>query len=134
MPDLNETRGILETAFMNGWGATTPVRFDNLAFSDDNLDAFVDVKMINYTSRNATIGCGFNKRKRHKGVLSLRVFVKQNIGAGQAYSYADQISTIMDNFSQGGMFTLASESTREGENEGGWYVVIVDIPYISDEV
>lgn len=133
MPDLNETRQMLETRFANGWGTTTPIRFDNITFDDTNLESFVDVRMINYTSRNVTIGSGLTKRKRHEGILSLRIFTKQNLGSGIAYEYADQISLLMDNFTQGNLFTMASEATRAGENEGGWYVVIVDVPYISDE-
>ena len=133
MPSLNKTRELLEVAFINGWGATTPIKFDNVVFNDKTPDAFVSVMMINYVSDNVCIGSALTKRIRHTGVLAIKVYVKQNIGTGQAYEYADQIRGIMDNLTQSNLFTTASNTRRSGEAEDGWFEMIVDVPYVSDE-
>jgi len=133
MPSLNGTREVLETLFIDGWAAKTPIKYDNVVFDDNGISEFVDMKMINYTTRNVNIGSGITKRKRHTGVFSIRIFTKQNTGTGKAYSYADDIGVIMDNFKDTNILTYASESRRSGEVEGGQYVLIVDVPYVSDE-
>lgn len=133
MPDLNKTRELLETAFINGWAATTEVKFDNVKFDDSLPDAFVSVMMINYTSVNVCIGSAITKRIRHEGVLAIKIYVKQDIGTGQAYEYADQIRGIMDNLTQNNLFTTASQARRNGATDDGWFGMIVDVPYVSDE-
>ena len=133
MPDLNETRSVLETAFINGWGATTPIKHENVVFDDRGISAFVSVKMINYVSDNVCIGSVDNKRIRHTGALHVKIYTKQNIGAGSAYDYADQVRGIMDNLLIGDLFTKASTSRVMGETEDGWFVTIVETPYSSDE-
>ena len=133
MPDLNKTRELLEVAFINGWGSTTPIKFDNVVFDDVVDDAFVSVMMINYTSDNVCIGSAITKRIRHKGVLAIKIYVKQNKGTGQAFEYADQIRGIMDNLTQNNLYTIASITRRNGSTEDGWFGMIVDVPYVSDE-
>ena len=133
MPDLNATREILESAFIAGWGVTTDIKFDNVVFDDTTIDAFVSVAMINYTTVNVCIGSAITRRVRHEGVLAIKIYVKQNIGTGQIYEYADQIRGIMDNFTQNNLFTKASLARRNGETKDGWYGMIVDVPYVSDE-
>lgn len=134
MPDLEKTKELLEVAFINGWGSTTPIKFDNLNFDQTGIKEYVEVRFINYSSKNPNIGSGLYKRKRHTGVLSIRVFVEKTKGTKKAYAYADQIASIMDNLMQSNLFTDASETRRVGETDGGWFVLIVDVPYISDEV
>lgn len=133
MPDLNDTRSILESAFVTGWGVTTPIKFDNVVFNDYDIDSFVSVTMINYTTNNVCIGSAITRRVRHEGVFAIKIYTKQNVGTGQAYGYSDQIRLIMDNFTQPNLFTKASMTRRNGEAEDGWYGLIVDVPYVSDE-
>jgi len=133
MPDLNKTRELLEVAFINGWGATTPIKFDNVVFDDDSSDAFVSVMMIPYTTTNVCVGSAVTKRLRHVGVLAIKIYVKQKTGTGVAYEHADSVRAIMDNLTQTDLFTKASETRRNGETEDGWFGLIVDVPYVSDE-
>ncbi len=134
MPTLNNTRAKLEEVFVAGWADKTPIKFDNVIFDDKASPNYVEIKIINYTTDNVTIGGGLTKRKRHTGVLAVKIFTEQNTGAGSAYSYADDVGAIMDNLSEVNLFTYSSEARRVGEEEGGRYVLIVDVPYISDEV
>ena len=134
LPTLNNTRVRLEEVFVAGWAGRTPISFDNVRFDGSTIESYVEIKFINYTTENATIGSGLTKRKRHTGVLAVKVFAKQNTGAGTAYSYADDVAAIMDNLLEVNLFTYSSEARRVGEEEGGRYVLIVDVPYISDEV
>lgn len=134
MPDLNKTRELLEAEFIAGWASTLPISHDNKQFDDTVIDAFVSMRFINYTSKNVTLGVDQAKRKRHEGVLSIKIYVKQNTGTGEAYDYADQISEIMGNINLSNLLTNASEVRRNGETKTGWFGLIVDSPYISDEV
>lgn len=133
MPSINGTRARLEAIFMAGWANRTPIKYDNVVFNDKEDDSFVSMRLINYTTTNATIGSGITKRKRHIGVFSVVIFTAQGIGSGTAYSYADDVAAIMDNLSETNLMTNASEARRAGEEEGGRYVLIVDVPYLSDE-
>mgnify|MGYP001121474965 CR=1 FL=1 len=133
MPSLDKTRELLEVAIINGWGATTPIKFENAKFDDTDIDAFISVMLINYTSENVCIGSAITKRIRHKGVLAVKVYTKKDIGSGEAYAYADQIRGIMDNLHQTNLFTLASETRKNSAADSGWFGLIVDVPYVSDE-
>lgn len=133
MPSLDKTRELLEVAIINGWGSTTPIKFENVKFDDTGIDAFISVMMINYTSSNVCVGSAITKRIRHKGVLAVKVYTKKDIGSGSAYIYADQIRSIMDNLHQTNLFTLASETRKNNVADSGWFGLIVDVPYVSDE-
>jgi len=133
MPDLNETRSLLELRFINGWAGSTPIKYDNVSFNDKNIDEFVSIKMIQYTSENVCVGSAITKRIRHQGVFAVKIYIKQNIGSGKAYEYADQVRGIMDNIVQDNLFTKASFTRSNGETEDGWFGLIVDTPYVSDE-
>lgn len=133
MPSLDKTRELLEVALINGWGSTTPIKFDNVKFDDKGIDAFISILFINYTSNNVCIGSAITKRIRHKGVLAVKVYTKQNIASSKAYAYVDQIRGLMDNIYQDNLFTKASMTRRNDVADDGWFSVIVDIPYTSDE-
>lgn len=134
MPNLNETKQALETMFTDGWGVTTPISYDNVSFDDTTIDEFVNVRFINLVSNNVNIGGAINKRKRHEGILSVKIFVKQRIGTGDAYTHAVSVANIMDNKTQSNLFTGVSDTRRLGEDDDGWFGLIVDVPYISDEI
>jgi len=133
MPSLDKTRELLEVALINGWASTTPIKFENVKFNDKGLNAFISVMLINYTSNNVCIGSAITKRIRHTGVLAVKIYIKQNIGSSQAYAYADQIRGLMDNLNQNNLFTKASMTRKNDVLDDGWFGLIVDVPYISDE-
>jgi len=133
MPNLDKTRELLETALIDGWGVTTPIKFDNVDFDDKNLAAFISVKFINYTSTNVGIGSAITRRVRHEGVLAVKIYIKKDIGTSKAYAYSDQIRGFMDNINQNNLFTKASMTRRNKEADVGWFGLIVDTPYVSDE-
>ncbi len=133
MPSLDKTRELLEVALINGWGSTTPIKFDNVKFDDHDIDAFISVTMINYTSNNVCVGSAITKRIRHIGVLAVKIYIKQNIGTSKAYVYADQVRGLMDNLNQTNLSTNASMTRKNDVPDDGWFGLIVDVPYISDE-
>ncbi len=133
MPNLDKTRELLEVAFIDGWGTTTPIKFDNVKFDDSNIDSFVSISFINYDSNNVNINSINLRRIRHTGVFATKVYVKQNIGSSKAYFFADKIRGIMDNLNQANLFTTASSTRRNGAKDDGWFGLIVDTPYTSDE-
>lgn len=133
MPNLNKTREYLVNAFEAGWGVTTPIAMENHAFDDSDVEKYVGLFLINYTSSNVNIGSAMNKRKRHNGVLQIKIYVKPDTGIKAAYEYADLIATFMDNINLSNLLTNSSETRRGGKTDSGFYTLIVDVPYLSDE-
>ena len=133
MPSLDKTRELLEVAMINGWNSTTPIKFENVKFDDTDIDAFISVMMINYTTKNVCVGSAITKRIRHTGVLAVKIYIKKDIGSGLAYTYADQVRGIMDNLNQTNLLTMASMTRKNDVPDDGWFGLIVDTPYISDE-
>ena len=62
----------------------------------------------------------------------IRIPLEQGIGL--AYTYSNSISEIMDNKCLlPNLFTLASMVRRVGDTEDGWFSLIQDVPFVSDE-
>ena len=133
MPNLNTTREQLISTFMTGWGSRTSVAQENHQFDDSSVVEYVSLTLINFNSRNATIGAATQRRKRHTGVLQIKIFVKPDTGIKAAYEHADAIAVFMDNINLSNLFTYSSDVRRGGETDSGFYTVIVDVPYFSDE-
>jgi len=134
MPNINDTRGILEAEFISQWGLTTEIAFDNSVFDDTVVDEYVGMRFLLTTTENVAIGSGLHKCVRHYGRLSIVVNISLNQGSGKAWEYADQIRVIMENKClSSGVFTTASETRRNGDTKDGWYSVICSIPFTSDE-
>lgn len=133
MPNLVDTREALESLITTGWGETTPIKYESVNFDDKGKDAFISIMLINYTSKNVCIGSADTKRIRHEGVLAVKINTKQNIGSVPAYTYAQQVKDILENIVQPNLFTLAAQTRKNKVVNDGWYCLIVDVPYVSDE-
>ena len=130
MPNINETRQILEEAFITGWGVTTPIAYDNV-IEDESIQEYVEMRYVPYDNTNASIG---NTLTRLEGAMVIAIYTKYNTGSGRAWDLADQVNLIMSNKCHAqGLFTVASKPRRNGDEKEGWFSVLCSIPFTSDE-
>ena len=135
MPTLLETASELDKLLKNGWGSKTPIAVDNIPFKEVKGQSYLSTKFIPYNTEDAIIGSFTCKRKRTVGVLSIMIRTPLESGIGLAYSFQEDISKIMDNQCLlSNLFTLTSDVRRVGDENDGWFKVICDIPFTSDNI
>lgn len=134
MPNSLETAVELNKMLETGWASATPIAAENVPFTEVEGQAYLETKYIEYTSDSATIGTSVGlKRERTEGVLFIRIRVPLDEGIGLAYQYADTISSFMSNKNPiPDLFTHTTMKRRSGDGEDGWYSVICDVPFTSD--
>ena len=132
MPTLLETAAELNKTLSSGWAATTEIALENVPFEETKGTPYLKTTFIPYITNNVTIGqC---KRKRTEGVFSIDIRTPLSQGIGLAYTYAGTIATIMDNKTLlPNLFTLSSTPRRVGDIGDGWFSLILDSRFISDE-
>lgn len=137
MPDLNETRAQLELAFINGWGGTTPIDYDNVVYDPENDGSYVKAKVEFTLSENVNVGAALagTIRQRHHGLFITNIYVPLNGGTGAAYDYADTYKGIMDNKNPvPNIFTLTSNVRPSGEQVDGYWSLVCMTEFYSDEM
>ena len=134
MPTINDTRYELEKLFINEWGLTTEIAYDNVPFDSSEVDEFVEIRFVVYDSQNMTIGSQLNKAIRHTGALLIYIYTKLNAGSGKAWAYADSVKDIMSNKQVASrLHTLETEIRRNGDGVDGYFSLICSVRYNSDE-
>lgn len=134
MPTILETAAKLDNMLKVGWAGTTPIAVDNIPFTETVGQAYLQTQFILYATYNANIGAALNLRKRSEGVLHIVIRTPINEGVGLAYSYAQTISGIMDNQNPlPNLFTYVTDIRRAGDGEDGWFTLLADVPFLSDE-
>lgn len=136
MPNLNTTRSHLETAFINGWGTTTPISYDNVNYQEVSGESYVRISIEFVDSSNVCIGGSVDgtKRQRHIGLVKLMIYTPINEGSGSAYTLADTYKTIMDNKTiNTDLYTGTTDVIRSGENVDGYYSLLCLTEFTSDE-
>jgi len=134
MPNLDTTRKDLSNLFTDGWNSTTPIVYDNIKSTNNSANEFVEVRFVVYDSNNIAVGSQDYKAIRHTGVFAVVINVELNNGSGNAWRYADQIKDFMSNKQvSSGLFTLGTEVRRNGDTQDGYFSLICDTRYSSDE-
>lgn len=136
MPDLNATRAALENAFITGWGATTPIAYDNVNYTQTLGQSFVRLSVDFLSSNNACVGSRVAglERQRHEGLVTLVIYVPLDEGTGAAYDLADTYKGIMDNQDiTTNLHTGTSDVRRSGEQVDGFWSIICLTTFTSDE-
>lgn len=135
MPTLLETAAELDNMLSLGWAGATPISVDNISFSETAGQAYLETKFIPYFSSNINIAASVQKRKRTEGVLFINIRTPLGKGIGLAYQYAQNIKDIMDNKNPiPNLLTYASNIQRIGDSKDGWFNLICEVPFISDEI
>ena len=126
----------IRTIFNTGWGATTPVAYENEPFTPptDASYAVLNVKPDDaFQNEIGSPGVQF----RHPGLIFVMIFSPPDTGNNAALALADTAaaifrrkrSTIVD-----GRILYRSPSIKPiGLTDEGWFQVNVTIPYIRDE-
>lgn len=134
MPNLIETASKLDEMLKTGWAGRTPIAVDNITFEQVKGQSYLETKFIPYITDNVNLASSVQKRKRTEGVLHIKIRTLLDEGVGLAYEYAGIIKDIMDNKSPlPNLFTYTTETRRAGDSEDGWFILICDVPFISDE-
>ena len=137
MPTLGQSKKELESFFIDGWGITTPILFDDVSLDMSNEDQWVRVIVQPYSNRNITIGNSMNSSgtRRDMGVVVIQVNVKKNIGSGTAWELVDQVKGIMVNKSiVSNLWTDSGDVRRSGAEESGFYQLSVSIKFVSNDI
>lgn len=135
MPTLVETASALDSMLKVGWAAATPIAVDNIQFDETQGQSYLETKFIPYFTSNVNINASEQKRKRTRGVLFVKIKTPLGAGIGLAYQYANDIQEIMDNKNPlENLFTEASTVNRVGDDKNGWFNLVCEVPFISDEI
>lgn len=135
MPTLLETASELDNLLNIGWADATPIAIDNIQFEETQDQAYLSTKFIPYFTENVNINASEQKRKRTRGVLFINIRTPLGDGIGLAYQYANDIQEIMDNRNPvSNLLTEASTINRVGDDKDGWFNLICEVPFISDEI
>lgn len=132
----------IENTFNISWGTTTPIRFDNVAFTPPDT-SWVSLEVWDGNSRKASLGTGIQLR-RAMGTVFIDIFTPLNGGSKPARALADQVSAIFRDVVVSGITFYEADITRIGEkyftNSGTgvpataqWYQVHIGIPFKYDE-
>ena len=74
----------IETAFISGWAAETPVAVENMGFNPDSgPDEFVQLIILDGDARQASLS-SINQVHRYSGLVQVSVYVRKNTGATRA--------------------------------------------------
>jgi len=134
MPTLLETASKLDKMLDVGWADRTPIAIENIHFDQVEGQSYLETKFIPYTSENVTISSASQKRERTEGVLFIRIRTPIDQGIGLAYEYAAVITNVMNNKNPlPNLFTYVTKVRRSGDGKDGWFSLICDVPFISDE-
>lgn len=132
----------IENTFNTAWGSTTPIRFDNVAFTPPET-SWVSLEVWDGKSNKASIGTG-SQLRRSIGTVFVTIFTPLNGGSKPARQLADQVSAVFRDLVVSGVTFYEADFSRVGEkyftNSGTgvpataqWYQIGVAIPYKYDE-
>ena len=144
----------IEGVFATGWGATTPVKYDNGSLLDTdgitpitttNGASWVSVEVWDGSTFQAALG-GANcvVPRRSVGTVFVTIFTPLKGGSKDARVYADQVKAIFRDVQVSGITFEEPDAIRLGEvyyaATGGvasgtaqWYQMKVAIPFEADE-
>lgn len=82
-------RKLLEQAFKDAWGARTPVKYENIAFTQPPNAAFVAAYLRWGDGGQVSLGPAGRRMERHTGALLVQIFVPENSGRGALEGHCD---------------------------------------------
>jgi hypothetical protein len=116
---------------INTWGVL-PASYDNVQFDSSSYDEWVRVTVIDGESFPRSI-VGGSCKVRRTGFVSVQIFTKQWLGSSLARQYADDISNLFSNTSDGTIVYETASGLRVGHSEDVYQYNVL-IPFIYDEV
>jgi len=131
----------IEDTFNASWGSTTPVRFDNVAFTPPKT-SWVSLEVWDGKSDKASLGIG-SQLRRSLGTVFISIFTPLNGGSKPARLLADQVSAVFRDIVVSEVTFYEADVSRVGEkyytNSGTgvpatsqWYQMNVAVPFKYD--
>ena len=129
---LASTITTLNAHFASGWGSTTPVAYDNVAFDVDLHPEFVSFSVSFGSQEQKSTGSPGHNFYRQKGIVSVRIFTPLDRGAKRGMQLADQISALFRTKTISGITFKSPSTTVVGQFDGS-YQVNIAISFFYDE-
>ena len=128
MANWDEINNALSTRLNDNW-VTTPIAWDNVPYDPTPNQEWVRAAMIPTVTENAALA----DATRRQGIYAIQIFTPLNRGSGRAYELADMLSAIFSNQQFSNVVCYAAETTRIGDEGNGWYEVVLQINFWSQE-
>ena len=131
-----EAKNNLVKEFINEYGSTTPVLYDNDegGFTKPTDSAWVKFSVTNNDAFQATLGLAPSRRYERMGIIGAQVYIPTNPGT---YDGDILCQTIVDIYESKRLYTDIICGTgiikEYGVTEEDWYLFNVIIPYTFDE-
>lgn len=125
----------VENRFMDRWGSTSKIRYENQDWPDPKKDPdFVTITLIEATGTK--IELRQRALTRYSGLIVLQVFVKEGKGTGRTSEYADKFGDIfrLAEFQEdnSGLIRCRVPDKLPIGTTNGWYQTNVRCTYIRD--
>lgn len=137
MSFADERQGI-ELRFQTGWGSTTPVKYENVAFTEPKDGPWVFFHIASEDGKQVSLGPVDQVTHRHLGVIVIQVFALKDTGTNDGKLLADQAGEIFrsaDFRTPAGARIVCKTPSLEVIGVGqGWYQINVRVPYFRDVV
>lgn len=117
------------SAFETAWNFTR-IAHDNEQFDPQSLTEYVRITDNKVGGRQASLGD--NPLYRYRGIVTVQVFVKPNIGTARSMALCDNVTPIFRSARIGQIQFQVPYPVVVG-NRDGWYQVNVICPYYRDE-
>ena len=135
-------RTALELRLKNGWGTTTPIKWQNVRFDapvDKNSNPLPYIAFIlrSGVGEDITLGSD-NPWQRWTGIVVIQIFTLENTGMKLATQYAETIKNIyltqprQISYLSSGIIRLFAPYATEVGNVSGYYQTNVTIPFKRD--
>lgn len=129
-----DERRAIEQRLQSNWGATTPIKYDNVAFTQPANSPWIALTIVNGDPRPASISTQF---KRYPGIIQIDIYTPENSGTNTARAHADTLAGYFDHaqFSAGssGTITCRVSGIRTLPKEGGFYRLALRVEYYRDK-
>lgn len=128
MPFFDALQSVIQH-FATNW-TYTPVAYANDAFDTENVAEWARFTDNNSTGSRASLGN--NPLYRYRGIVTVQLFVKPNIGPARVQQLTDFVTSIFRDQRISGTQFYVPRPEVIGMRDG-WYQVNVLCPYYRDE-
>ncbi|MBU0724391.1 MAG: DUF4128 domain-containing protein [Alphaproteobacteria bacterium] len=133
--NLQDIRRAVQAHFAEGWGAETPIAWDNLAASPATARApWVRLSLSGSAGRQVTLGVAGNRVFRRRGHVFVQIFTPLNTGPDRAATLADRAAALLEGAALDGIIFTAADIRQTGEDGQGWWLTMLAVPYQADSV
>ncbi len=124
----------IESRFATAWASTTPIAYQNVAFTPPATGSWVRLAILNGDAQQASLGSGqADTLYRQAGVISVSVFTNLNQGTNAARALADQAAAVFRGVDFGSGIKCRAPRIADVGVDGKFYQMDVSVPYYRDE-